>query len=188
MFNTISWQEFLSTVTVIAGGYYIVTALLLYGSEIKNIFKQKEPKLIAAEISGDQNDSTESNDLMGRIKYEAEVNVPHESIVESDEINITQLNESEEPIQSRDPLIDSFKELQNEIEIIAEGLTPNNREGLLLFEPLLLRYPQLLQTPYEEEIIRLVCKLIFEKLSEHSEPNEIKSWWTEVVTSAENHQ
>src|SRR5258706_4203918 len=188
MFNTISWQEFLSAITVIAGGYYIVTALLLYGTEIKNIFKQKEPKLIAAEMSGDQNDSNESNDLMGRIKYETEVNVPHESVVESDEINITQLNESEEPIESRDTLIDSFKELHNEIEIIAEGLTPDSREGLLLFESLLPRYPQLLQTPYEEEIIRLVCKLISEKLSEHLEPNEIKSWWIVSVTSSDNHQ
>jgi len=188
MLNTISWQEFLSAITVIAGGYYIVTAWLLYYGEIKNIFKQKQPKLIAAEISGDQNDSNESNDLMGRIKYETEVNVPHESIVASDEINITQRNDSDEPIDSSDPLLDSFKELRNEIEIIAEGLTPDSREGLLLFESLLPRYPQLLQTPYEEEIIHFIRELINEKLSTHLEPNEIKSWWIEAVTSSDNHQ
>ena len=102
MFNTISWQEFLSAITVVAGGYYIVTALLVYGSEIKNIFKQKESNLIAAEIVGDQNGSNESNDLMGGIKYESEVNVPHENIVESSEIKVKQSGEPEEAIVSKD--------------------------------------------------------------------------------------
>ena len=39
MFNSISWQEFLSAVALIGGGYYAITALLLYGSEITTIYR-----------------------------------------------------------------------------------------------------------------------------------------------------
>src|SRR5438045_3708029 len=100
MFNSISWQEFLSAITVIAGGYYIVTALLLYSSEITNIFNQKEPKQITPEINEDQNESNKIiDDLMGGIKFDRETNVPHENIVRSDEINAQPLREAEEPIQ-----------------------------------------------------------------------------------------
>jgi len=51
MFNTISWQEFLSTVTVIAGGYYIVYPHFYFtAARSKTSSSKKEPKLIAAEI------------------------------------------------------------------------------------------------------------------------------------------
>jgi hypothetical protein len=189
MFNTISWQEFLSAITVIAGGYYIVTALLLYGNEITNIFRQKEPKLIATKISADQNDSNESIDLMGGIKYESEVNVPHENVVESNEVSVQQPSAPDEPIESRDFLSDAFEELKNEIRIIADGLSSESKdESTLLFKSLVLRYPQLVQTQYEEKIIQFINDLIKEKQAFHLTPNEIKSWLSEAEISTDNHQ
>src|SRR5258707_9796041 len=98
MFNSISWQEFLSATIVIVGGYYSITALLLYSEEIKSIFKQKEQKNIEANASDDQNDSNESVDLMGSVKYETAVNVPHEKVVGSEEINAQPLKEAEDAI------------------------------------------------------------------------------------------
>ena len=166
-----------------------MTALLLYGNEITNIFKQKESKLIATEISADQTDSTESIDLMGGIKYESEVNVPHENVVESNEVSVQEPSEQEEPIESRDLLSDAFEDLKNEIRIVAEGLSCENKdESTLLFKALLSRYPQLVQTQYENKIIQFINDLTKEKADLQITPSEIKSWWGEVEISTDNHQ
>jgi FtsZ-interacting cell division protein ZipA len=78
MFNSISWQEFLIIIAVAITGYYVITTLLLYSGEITRIFKQKESKQIDSDTHDDQSGSNETNDLMGKIKYETEVNVPRE--------------------------------------------------------------------------------------------------------------
>ena len=103
MFQSISWQEFLTAISLIVGGYYAITTLLLYGAEITSIFKQEKSKSIELKVSEDQNDSSESNDLMGKVKYETQVNVPHENEIESSELNVAQAKEADEPIKAIDP-------------------------------------------------------------------------------------
>lgn len=189
MFQSISWQEFLTAIAFIAGGYYALTTLLLYRVEIANIFEQKKSKAVATEISDDQTDSNEVNDLMGGIKFESEVNVPHEISVESDEVNVQVSKEVEDPIEASDPLTEAFGELQNEIKIIAEGLSPECKdESIVLFKSLLSRYPPLAQTEHAEKINHLLSELIKAKCSIQFESNEIKSWWAEVEISSSNHQ
>ena len=100
MFNSISWQEFLTAISLIVGGYYAISTLLLYGAEITSIFKQEKSKSTQPEVSEDQNDSNESNDLMGSVKYETGVNVPHENLIESSELNVQEAKEADEPIDS----------------------------------------------------------------------------------------
>ena len=49
-----------------------------------------------------QNDSNESNDLMGKVKYETGVNAPHENLIVSSELNVQEAMEADEPIKSID--------------------------------------------------------------------------------------
>ncbi len=186
MFNSISWQEFLSIIGLIVGGYYAITTLLLYSEEIKSIFKQKELKSIETIASDDQNDSNESIDLMGTIKYETPVNVPHEKVVESDEINTQPLKEIEEPIDqvtaiSPDVLITkSVAELLREIKTIVTELSQGSREEIAsIYHSLLQRYPQLTGTNYQEEISLFINDSLSTNTTHSFTLDEIKSWWTE---------
>ncbi|QLH32243.1 MAG: hypothetical protein HWD62_07190 [Cyclobacteriaceae bacterium] len=83
MFESISWQEFISTIALLIGGYYVITTLLLYGSEISNIFKQKKLNLTNTHERENQTDSNESIELMGSVKYggRQSENVPREEKV-----------------------------------------------------------------------------------------------------------
>lgn len=185
MLNSISWQDFLTTLAISAGSYYGITTLLLFSEEIKSFFMQKQSNAIAAEELEDQSDSNENIDLMGGTKQESKANVSHEIIVEPEEINVTQSAQAEESIEWNDSLLGAFKNLQNEIEIIAGGLSPENKdENILLFRSLLSRYPQLIETHFEEKVNLFICDLLHEKCSIQFEPNKIKSWWieTEVPT------
>jgi hypothetical protein len=187
MFNSISWQEFLSAISVIVGGYYVITALLLYSEEIKSIFSQRQRKAIETDASDDQNDSNESIDLMGTIKYETSVNVPHEKSVESEEINIQPLKEVEEPIDqitaiSPDVLITkSVAALLREIKTIATELSQGSREEITsIYRSLLQNYPHLIGTNYQEEISLFIKDSLSTNATHSFTLDEIKSWWKET--------
>lgn len=187
MFNSVSWQEFSSAVSVIAGCYYVIASLLLYSQEIINIFTQKDSKQIVAEVRDDQNNSNESIDLMGEIKYESQVNVPHEIIVESEEVITQSLTIAEEPITlvsvtlPEVALVNSLAELTQEIKLLVATLPGTSKEDIvLLFQHFLSRYPQLVQTSYCEAINLVISNSINEGCSIHFDTNEIKSWWPKL--------
>src|SRR5690606_40519277 len=100
MFESISWQQFISTTTLLIGGYYAITVLLLYSSEISNIFKQKKTKLTNPKVRENQTDSNESIELMGSVRFTASQseNVPREEKVEAERLSISAAHETEEPI------------------------------------------------------------------------------------------
>jgi hypothetical protein len=185
MFNSISWQEFLSAISVIVVGYYSITTLLLYSEEIKSIFKQKQRKNIETDAGDDQNDSNESIDLMGSVKYETAVNVPHEKVVESEEINAQPLKEIEDVIDevivdTPDVLIArSVGELLREIKTVITELSEGSREEIAsIYHSLLQRYSQLVGTNYQEEISLFINDSLTTNTSHSFTLDEIKSWWT----------
>jgi hypothetical protein len=188
MFNSISWQEFLTAISLIVGGYYVITTLLLYGAEITSIFKQKKSNSIDQEVSEDQNDSNESNDLMGSVKYETRVNVPHENVIESSELNVAQAKEAEEPIISIDPreaMMAGFATvLQGEIAtLVTEFSASPEGEIILVFKSLLSVYPQLVRTPYKDSLSLLIRDSLKATSAFHPELNEINSWWPQVAAN-----
>jgi len=187
MFNSISWQEFLSTIGVIVGGYYTITTLLLFSEEIKSIFKQKEQKSIETDARDDQNDSNEFIDLMGTVKYETSVNVPHEKYVGTDEIRTQPLKEIEEPIDQVTPIspdiliTKSVAELLREVKTIVTELSRGSREEIAsIYRSLLQNYPHLIGTNYQEEINLFIKDSLSTNTSHSFTPDEIKSWWKEV--------
>jgi hypothetical protein len=193
MFESISWQDFLTTISLIVGGYYAITTLLLYGAEITSIFNQKKSKSIEPTVSEDQNDSNESKDLMGKVKYQTGVNVPHENVVESNELDVHQTQEAEESILSIDPreamLAGFVSGLKEEIAtLVTEFSTSNEGEIILVFKSLLSVYPQLVRTPYKDSISLLIRDSLKANSAFHPELNEINSWWPEVTTNTNDNQ
>lgn len=186
LFTGISWQEFLSAIGVIVGGYYAITALLLYSEEIKSIFNQSQRKAIEADARDDQSDSNESIDLMGSVKYETAVNVPHEKVVESDEINAQPLKEFEDAIgyvtiNTADSLIvKSAAELFREVNTIITELSEGSKEEITsIYQSLLQRYPQLTGTNHQEVISRFIHDSLSTNTAYSFTLDEIKSWWSE---------
>ena len=195
MFESISWQEFLTTIAVAVGGYYAITTLLLYSSEITNIFKQKERKQFASEANDDQNDSNESNDLMGKIKSETEVNVPREKSVSAEELQVQSSNENEETVTasrsnpSDTLIIGTIADVLQEIKALTEVVKDSSKEEAgSLFKSLLSRYPQLVGTHYHEAVSLFIYDCCKQQCEFDLAPEEIKSWWPEVENSSNGNQ
>lgn len=198
MFNSISWQDFLVVIVVAISSYYIITSLLLYSGEITNIFKQKESKQIDSDAHDDQNGSNERNDpsdLMGKIKYETEVNVPREKSVASEELQFQSSNESEEvivPVQSNQTdtlLIGTIADLLQEIKALAEVVSISSKEeSVSFFKSLLQRFSKLRGTHYEDAVNVFIYNSYKEQCSFDLQPNEIKSWWVAEEENLKHNQ
>jgi hypothetical protein len=195
MFNSISWQDFLIVIVAAISSYYIITTLLLYSGEITHIFKQKESKRIDSYTQDDQNGSNETNDLMGKIKYETEVNVPREKSVASEELQFQASNESEEvivPVQSNQTdtlLIGTIADLLQEIKALAEVVsTSSKEESVSFFKSLLQRFSKLRGTHYEDAVNMFIYNSCKEQCSFDLQPNEIKSWWIEEESNSASNQ
>jgi hypothetical protein len=187
MFNSISWQEFLTTIGVTVGSYYAITTLLLYSEEIKSIFNQKQSKSIESDANEDQKDSNESINLMGTVKYETSVNVPHEKSVGSEEITSQPLIEVEDAIDevvvsTQDVLVaKSVAELLREIKTIVGELSQGNREEITsIYRSLLQNYSHLIGTNYQEEISLFINDCLSTNASHSFTLHEINSWWKET--------
>jgi hypothetical protein len=195
MFNSISWQDFLIAIVVVISSYYIITTLLLYSGEITHIFKQKESKRIDSYTQDDQNGSNETNDLMGKIKYETEVNVPREKSVTSEELQFQSSNKSEEvivPVQTNQTdtlLIGTIADLLQEIKALAEVVsTSSKEESVSFFKSLLQRFSKLRGTHYEDAVNMFIYNSCKEQCSFDLQPNEIKSWWIEEESNSASNQ
>ena len=191
MFQSISWQAFLSTVGLIVGGYYAISALLLYSEEIKSIFVQKRSNAPVQENGDDQTGTIEPNDVMGKVKYMTEVNVPHEISIDAEEILVGSKNEIEEPVSRSEPtspedaIIKSVADLLKEIASVLPQISPEDKEGTsLIFKSLLSRYEQLTATTYQDAISIFIQKAMSPV---QFDLNEIKMWWAiDDATLSEN--
>jgi hypothetical protein len=186
MFESISWQEFFTTVVLLVGGYYAFTLVLLFSAEIFNIFKQNNSNISATQTNSDQNGSFESHDLMGSARYEIreQKNVPREAITSAEEVRVVSLQKGEEAIRVVDAfddlLINEFVRIQNEITSLV-SVVPNTskEESILLFKTLLSNYPQFIDTAYQHQVSHLICNSCKQACPHHFELSEINSWWTD---------
>lgn len=191
MLESISWPEFITAVTFLIFGYYVITALLLYGREITNIFKEKKSNRSSPEVKADQNDSNESNDLMGSVRYENRElkNVPREEVSSVEEIQVVSSQEDSEPINiidlEEENLKNDFLSVQSEINSLLEVVSQETREeSIPLFKTLLSNYPQFIGTGYEEQISQFICDSCKQTCQFHFDLNEINAWWTEIKNNS----
>lgn len=187
MLESISWHEFITTVAILLGGYYMITALLLYRREITSIFKQKKSIRSGSEVKADQNDSNESNDLMGTVRYENRElkNVPREEVSSTEEIQVAPLREEEDPLYAVDLVEESLKNdfasIQSEINSLMQVVSQLSKEECAsMFRTLLSNYPQFLATTYQVQISQLIHDAFKDVDVHHFELNEINLWWNEI--------
>jgi hypothetical protein len=157
MFNSISWQEFLTTLAIALGVYYVITSLLPYGSEITNFFKQtKSNKTDHGDREG-QSDPNETNDLVGKIRYEVDEIVPREKNISAEDIQVHSSNENEEAISSSATdhsdtlIIGTIANLLQEIKVLTDVVKDSSKEeAVTLFKTLLSSHSKLATTHFKE--------------------------------------
>lgn len=187
MFDSISWQDYFTTIAVAVAIYYAITGLLLFHKEISNIFKQKSSNETSYSRKSDQNDSNESNDLLGKVRYASrhEENVPREESANAEDLSIAQMSEEEDAITpARDPeeeaIINSVSDLHQEVKSLADILSDGSKEDAApLFQALLSNYVHLAGTVYQDSINQFILNTCTEKCQFDLTSEEIRSWWTD---------
>ena len=197
MLESISWQEFISTIALLIGGYYVVTVLLLYSKEITTIFKQKKLNLTNTNVRENQTGSNESIELMGSVRYSSSQteNVPREEKVEAESLSVVAPQEPEEPItevvasEADEALLKTVSTLLDEINTLTEVVAVGSKEECAdLFRTLLSNYTDLSRTAHEPEITAFIYNSCKEHCDFQIEPNEVKSWWPNSENTAEKNQ
>jgi hypothetical protein len=190
MLESISWDEFLTTTALLIGGYYVIITLLLYRSEITNIFKQRGTNLLTANSAEDLNDP---DDLMGTVRYEnrAQQNAPRENLTTADDLEVAHQN-PEEPIPTID-LVDGnlkndFVAIQSEINsLIGIVSLGSKEESTPLFNTLLSNYPQFIGTRFQAQVTHFIHDSL-KKTGQHNfDLTEINSWWPSIENQNNNH-
>lgn len=197
MLESISWQEFISTIALLIGGYYTITVLLLYSKEITNIFKQKKPNLTNTNVRENQAESNESIELIGSVRYASSQseNVPREEKVEAESLSLVAEQEPEEPITEAmtsaadDALLKSVSTLLEEINTLTEVVAVGSKEECAeLFRTLLSNYADLSRTAHEPEVTAFIYNSCKEHCEFQIELNEVKSWWPHAGNTAAKNQ
>lgn len=187
MFNSISWQEFFHAITLLIGGYYVIATLLLYGSELTNLFNQKNRNFTKSDAQEVQTASNSPDNLMGAVRYEnpRELNVPREEQVSSEDIVATPSEEPEEPIQvaqdssPEEILALAIEEVKAGIRaIVTSDPVCGKADFITLLRALLSHYPQLGESIHRVEIHGYVIKSCYEHFEFELQPNEILSLWS----------
>lgn len=187
MFESISWSEFCSAISISMAGYYIISTLLLFSGEIYTIFKQKKLASAFPVSKSNQNDSLEGDDFMGRARYEPESHreVLREEKTEAETLAIAPDQEEDEVIDFISPEEDNLRSatqnLIDEVRELVQVISGSSKEeSVPLFQTLLSRAPQLVATSYQEAVNLAIYHSLKEQLFQ-IELDEINSWWPDPV-------
>ncbi|MEX2230582.1 MAG: hypothetical protein WD824_00370, partial [Cyclobacteriaceae bacterium] len=147
------------------------------------------------ETKSGQNDSNESNHLMGSVRYEnrAAQNIPREEIANAEDLHVAPSHEDEEPISAVDVAEENLKNdvasIQSEINSLIEVVSHRSKEeGISLFKTLLSNYPQFIGTTYQQLLSQMLHDASNKAGPHHFELSEINSWWIEREDTSSNNQ
>lgn len=187
MFNSISWQEFLLVVSLSVVGYYCLATLLLFRLEIVSLFRAQSSKSTPADEVSDVPDSGPG--VMGTIQHQEESLIQRTSIDTAREIEVFPSNDDPETfseVTERDPaengamligsVADLLQEIKTLVELVAEYKSPKE-EGISLFQTLLLRYPYLRDSIYQEPVNLYIYEAAKSRFHFDLELEEIRQWW-----------
>ncbi|MBX2900322.1 MAG: hypothetical protein KF775_11765 [Cyclobacteriaceae bacterium] len=177
MFNTISWEQFLTTAGLLIGGYYLITTVLFYHREIFEwINNRNKPKTSLPETN------PSLPNLMGKVQPEP-VRPIRKQTVDADEMNFGPATQDEEVSQSPADtklITGSVADLLQEIKTLAEMVVENNspqEESIALFKSLLEHYPNVRDSPFREAVTIVIHTTCKDDCHFDIELNEVKQWW-----------
>lgn len=194
MLESISWQEFFTTIAVLLGSYYAITVLLLYSREITGIFKRGTLKTPGTSTQTDQTDSGGSHDLMGSARFDTsrEQELPREEVTTADELDVVQSPEAEEAVDVIDLQDEALRNdlitVQSEIKSLAEIISLGTKEeAVSLFTTLLSNYPQFIGISFQPQITQLIYDSCKETGTHHFSLREISTWWNDSAPASQDH-
>jgi hypothetical protein len=183
MFESISWQEYLSAISLLIAGYYVITTLLLFSSEITTIFKQGKLEFSFPKTNSHQIDSNESSSLIGKVRYETEEqHTQREEKIAVEQLTFVSNKDEEEAIEVFDAIEDNKKKalhsIQEEIQALSQVVSEVDKEECVsLFQSLLSRYPLFYRSDSQEEINLIIHHSLLKNERFQIDTTEIKSWW-----------
>ena len=184
MFDTISWQEFITTVALLAGSYYCVSAIILYRRELSAWLKSGEHQDLVPTAhpgTGRREDKDPSGDLMGKAQPDQWLNANENvELSEAGELRFgpsTREQETSENAMILGTVSDLLQEIRSLVEAVA-GSNGGREEFVSMFRSLLERYPQLNGTSYKDTINVFICDTCKEHSPFELELKEIRSWWS----------
>jgi hypothetical protein len=165
MLNSITWLQFLTAISTIGAVYYAVLGLLYYRTEIQILVGGKRVKDKPTKSGG------KSNSLVGKIREEEDV--IEESTIPSDELNVGEKNPATTLLG---PVADLLKELKGIIDTAAAE-NVDKAQCIELIKALLVRYPQLLNTKYQNSIDLFIYENGIDQFSFDLSIKEVQSLW-----------
>lgn len=183
MFNSISWEIFLTTIVVIVGGYYGISTLILYRRELVAWIRSCSKQSIMPAIAEAHSAGTSS--MMGSVNEESENLVHRFSTVDTAELTVGEDDVPDEPIRVHnltDPLIGVMYDLLSEARMLIR-LIGGQKSGLQeceeLFRSLLLRYPQLRKTDHQGGVSLYIVQAFDSELHFSLTMDQVNGWWEE---------
>jgi len=186
MFTSITWEIFFTAILLIVGGYYSITALLLYHKEIVQWFKFRSQQSTVTTPEREP-ESSPSVGIMGGIN-QGNTSAPLKTSVNIEEVAIAASDDEPEIIHSptlqvKDDLLigsvaDLLQEIKTLVQLVAEYKSDKS-ETQSLFHALLVRYPHLRDTTYQEAIGLYICDAAKGQFSFDVSPKEVSAWWNE---------
>jgi len=194
MLTSITWEIFLTTIFGIVSCYYAITSLLLYSGELK-AWVTGTVKHGVRHSHDDPNPAPASNDIMGHVNRSEIVPELRTSTIAEQDIAINSTDEVQEPIQipRQGPatqtdaiLVGSVADLLEEIKTVTQLINEyksSKSEAQEFFHALFLRYPQLLNTSYQQAINLYIIDLTPDQFSFDLSVQEVASWWAATKQS-----
>jgi len=177
MLESISWQNFLTTVALVVSVYYLVSTLLLYNKEILFTFKRNP-----SQVEEDSLEAVNGSNLLGKVLSENSINSSPAKI-STEEISFqfspAGTQEAFSPPQSDTLMIGTIADLLQEAKALTEVVHGHSKEeAVALFKSLLARYPYLASTQYQQAISIHICTTLKEQGFD-LQPNDVDRWWAE---------
>jgi hypothetical protein len=187
MFNTISWPDFLFTIAILCGGYYLICGTVLYHREILEWLKDaKQTHPHSADVPTPVEDN--GDDLLGKIRKTATVH-DDEYLDEADEIQFGKSKAQSANAEDSSPdipdpdgelIIGKVSDLLEEAKTLTSLFADEkaSREDIgAMFRALLEKYTALTFSRYAEAINIFLYDLCKDACAFELHPDDVKSWW-----------
>lgn len=185
MLNSISWQEFLTCLIVLFGGYYFITILLLYSPEITAFFKPKPANTLPPKSSADNRSATA---IMGpAVQDHGAEQTSRTTVSNAEEIAFGSDDEHQDEIglvkpahKTGDLLVGAVADVIQDIKAVLNAIADaghDKDETASLFQALLERYPQLKGTAHQDAITQFICETAATCLPFELNRPEVNAWW-----------
>jgi hypothetical protein len=172
MLKSISWQEFLTVMSILAVIYYSVLGFIYYRAEIKNLFSGRR----SSKIPASPKQSPKSNSLVGQIKEEEQIDdADNDSSLSADQLNVA---ETRSP---QDALLGTVADLLKDLKEIIDAVVANKSskdECLIFIKAAFAKYSQLQNTTYQQSINLFLYENAIDQFSFELPLDEIQKLWT----------